>query len=39
MTDLIDPDKFPIFSLIDKLDFDELESIWKYKPEIMKKVE
>ena len=32
--DIVDPNKFPIFGLIDKLAYYELESVWKYRPEL-----
>ena len=32
--DIIDPDKFPIFSLVDKLSNYELESVWNYRPDL-----
>jgi len=34
----IDPDKFPIFSLIESIEYDDLISLWDYKPEINKKI-
>lgn len=39
ITAIIDPDKFPIFSLIETLDKHDLVSIWEFKKnDIMKKV-
>jgi hypothetical protein len=39
ITDIIDPDKFPIFSLIETLDQHELVSIWDFKKnDIMKQI-
>jgi hypothetical protein len=40
ITALVDPDKFPIFSLIEKLDTNDLVSVWDYKSqEITPKLE
>lgn len=38
ITSIVDPDKFPIFSLIEHLDTYDLVSIWDWKKEIMEKV-
>jgi len=35
VTDIIDPDKFPIFSLIERYADEDLVSIWEYKPELL----
>lgn len=40
LTALVDPDKFPIFSLIETIDTHELISVWDYKKnEIMPKLQ
>lgn len=39
MVDIIDPNKFPIFGLIDKIAYYEIESIWNFKPELKQQLE
>ena len=38
ITSIIDPDKFPIFSLIEVINERDIVSIWKYRPELMERV-
>jgi len=38
ITSLIDPNKFPIFSLIDMIDNSDIVSVWDYKHEVIENV-
>jgi len=39
IVDIIDPNKFPIFGLIDKLEYYQLESVWNFRPELKRELE
>jgi len=37
-TDIIDPNKFPIFSLIERMSDNDYVSLWEYKPEYLENI-